>query len=71
MIGPDGLLLVVSHLIAVLALVLLVGLEKCKEPKLQCGGSHAEHSWSSLQNWKRTPNALPCQQSHVILGPTL
>lgn len=32
MIGPDGLLLVVSHLIAVLALVLLVGLEKCKEP---------------------------------------
>jgi hypothetical protein len=34
MIGPDGLLLVVSHLIAVLALVLLVGLERSKELNL-------------------------------------
>jgi hypothetical protein len=38
MIGPDGLLLVVPHLIAVLALVLLVGLEKSKELNLDVVG---------------------------------
>jgi hypothetical protein len=38
MLGPDGLLLVVSHLFAVLALVLLVGLEKSKEINLNVVG---------------------------------
>jgi hypothetical protein len=54
LIGPAGLLLVVSHLFAIPVLVLWVGLEKCKQLKLGCenffAGSHSEHClrWSKI-----------------------
>ncbi len=54
MVGPCGLLLVVSHLFDVPGSVLWVGLQKrVKKLKLGCekticAGSHTEHHWSKL-----------------------
>jgi hypothetical protein len=49
MIGPCGLLLVVSHLFAITILVLWVGFKKRKKLNLDVriifAGSHTEHSW--------------------------
>jgi hypothetical protein len=49
LIGPGGLLLVVSHLFAVPVLVLWLGLEKSKLLNLDVrnifAGSHTEHHW--------------------------
>jgi hypothetical protein len=56
MIGPDGLLLVVSHLIAVLALVLLVGLEKSKELNLDV----VAHIQSTVGLIKELKKNIPC-----------
>jgi hypothetical protein len=69
MIGPGGLLLVVSHLFAVPVSVLSVGLRKSTQQNLDVKniftGSQTEHRWrysEEDQNLDKSPKSFNCIQ---------